>query len=76
MGAMRRRPGLALLGAMAAISLIVPAAASAQAESAPQPKIVGGNTVDISQYPWQAAVVYSTAQKPGQNAHRRRFCGG
>jgi trypsin len=69
---MRRRPGPALLGVLAAISLLVPATASAQTKGAPQPKIVGGQTADISQYPWQAAVVASGSG----NAHNRQFCGG
>ena len=41
-----------------------------------QPKIVGGTTASVSTYPWQAAVVYSLARVPGQNAHQRQFCGG
>ena len=41
-----------------------------------QPKVVGGSTASVSTYPWQAAVVYSTAQSPGKNAHQRQFCGG
>jgi secreted trypsin-like serine protease len=40
-----------------------------------QPKIVGGSTTTISQYPWQAALVFSPAEEPG-NAHDRQFCGG
>ena len=69
---MRRRPRPALLGVLAAISLLVPATASAQTKSAPEPKIVGGSQVSISQYPWQAAVVFTGSG----NAHTRQFCGG
>jgi secreted trypsin-like serine protease len=69
---MRRRPGLALLGALAAISLLVPASASAQSDGSVQPRIVGGSQVSISHYPWQAAVVYTGSG----NAHQRQFCGG
>jgi secreted trypsin-like serine protease len=47
----------------------------AQAQS-PQPRVVGGSTTTIDQYPWQAALVYSQAQYPSQNAHQRQFCGG
>jgi secreted trypsin-like serine protease len=57
---------------LAAISLLVPATASAQTKSAPEPKIVGGSQVSISQYPWQAAVVFTGSG----NAHTRQFCGG
>ena len=38
--------------------------------------MVGGSTASVSTYPWQAAVVFSTAQSPGENAHQRQFCGG
>jgi secreted trypsin-like serine protease len=61
-----------MLGALAAISLLVPASASAQSDGSVQPRIVGGSQVSISQYPWQAAVVYTGSG----NAHQRQFCGG
>ena len=74
---MRRTPRLALLSALAAISLLAPATAGAAAEGAPQPKIVGGSETTISQYPWQAALVFSpAASAPGDDAHERQFCGG
>jgi secreted trypsin-like serine protease len=69
---MRRRPRLALAGALAAISLLVPASAGAQSQDSVQPKIVGGSTASISQYPWQAAVVFTGSG----SAHSRQFCGG
>jgi trypsin len=69
---MRRRPRLALICALAATSLLVPPSASAQTRSSPQPKVVGGHTADISQYPWQAAVAFTGSG----NAHDRQFCGG
>ncbi|HSD24969.1 MAG TPA: serine protease [Solirubrobacterales bacterium] len=52
--------------------MLAPASAGAQTKDSPQPRIVGGHTADISQYPWQAAVVYSGSG----NAHKRQFCGG
>jgi secreted trypsin-like serine protease len=61
-----------MIGALAAISLLVPASASAQSGGSVQPRIVGGSQVSISQYPWQAAVVYTGSG----NAHQRQFCGG
>ena len=73
---MRRPPRLFLLGTLAALALLAPASALAQTGGSVQPKIVGGSTADVSTYPWQAAVVYSTAQSPGQTPHRRQFCGG
>jgi secreted trypsin-like serine protease len=75
---MRRTPRLAVavVSALAGIALLVPATASAQQKGAPQPKIVGGSETTIAQYPWQAALVLSPAEAPGDNAHERQFCGG
>ena len=56
------------------MALLVPVGASAQSKGSVQPRIVGGTTASISQYPWQAAVVFSP--KVGGNAHQRQFCGG
>jgi secreted trypsin-like serine protease len=71
---MRRRPRLVLVVALAAISLLVPASASAQRDGSVQPRVVGGSQASISQYPWQAAVVFDPSE--GGNAHQRQFCGG
>lgn len=62
---MRRTPRLAVLGALATVSLLVPASAGAQSQGSVQPKIVGGSTADISQYPWQAAVLIDGEQVCG-----------
>jgi secreted trypsin-like serine protease len=68
---------LALLGALAVLALAVPATASAQSGGTVEPKIVGGSTSSTSQYPWQAAVVFSAASPyQGKNAYQRQFCGG
>jgi trypsin len=67
-----RRPRFALGGALAAILLLAPAAASAQSGGSVQPRIVGGSTASISEYPWQAAVVFTGSG----SAHNRQFCGG
>ncbi len=72
---MRRRSRLVPLGALAALVLLVPATASAQSGGSVQPKIVGGSTSSVSQYPWQAAVVVAPSKQLG-NAHQRQFCGG
>jgi trypsin len=69
---MRRTPRLAVLGALAAVALLVPPSAGAQRDGSVEPKIVGGSPVSISQYPWQAAVV----ERGGGNAQTRQFCGG
>jgi secreted trypsin-like serine protease len=61
-----------LLCAIAAICLLCAPLAHAQS---PEPRIVGGSTASISNYPWQAAVVISPA-KAGGNAFNRQFCGG
>jgi secreted trypsin-like serine protease len=58
---------LALAGAVWA-----PAASAEQAEF----KVVGGGTVNISQYPWQAAMVFDHDKKPGLNPYQRLRCGG
>ena len=71
---MRRRTRFALLGALAAISLLVPASAGAQSKGSVEPRIVGGSQVSISQYPWQGAVVFDPSV--GGNAQQRQFCGG
>ena len=64
------------LGTLAALALLVPATALAKGDGSVQPRVVGGSTASVSTYPWQAAVVFSTAQSPGENAHQRQFCGG
>lgn len=65
-----RRLAIALLIAVAWM-LVVAATASADRP----PRIVGGNTTTIAQHPWQAALVFDPAKKPG-NDFQRQFCGG
>ncbi len=72
---MGRRFRLVPLCALAALTLLGSATANAQKGGSVQPKIVGGSTTSISQYPWQAAVVISPSKLSG-NAHQRQFCGG
>lgn len=57
------------------MALVGATSASAQSDGALQPRIVGGSTASVSQYPWQAAVVFSPAKVSG-DAHQRQFCGG
>jgi trypsin len=59
---MRRTPRLALLGGLAALLLLVPSSANAQSNGSVQPKIVGGHSASVSQYPWQAAVFVDDEQ--------------
>src|SRR3954452_20979808 len=67
------RPRLSfLLCATALLALILPAGANAQSGGSVQPRVVGGTTASTSQYPWQAAVVFTGSG----NAHQRQFCGG
>jgi secreted trypsin-like serine protease len=66
---------LSTLGAAAALVLLWSASAGAQDRGSVQPRVVGGSTASISQYPWQAAVVFSPS-KVGGDAHQRQFCGG
>jgi trypsin len=61
--------------ALAALALLAPTSAAAQGDGSAQPRIVGGTTASISQYPWQGAVVFSPAKASG-NAHQRQVCGG
>jgi secreted trypsin-like serine protease len=60
-----RRPRLTALGALAAVSLLVPASAAAQGDRSVQPRIVGGHAVSISRYPWQAALFVDGEQTCG-----------
>jgi secreted trypsin-like serine protease len=71
MQVMRRRFLVAWLAGVAALALAVPASAGADV----QPRVVGGSQASTSQFPWQAAVVFSPATMSG-NAHQRQFCGG
>jgi secreted trypsin-like serine protease len=73
---MRSPPRLLPVATLAALALLAPASALAQAGGSAEPHIVGGANASVSTYPWQAAVVYSTEQKPNKNAHQRQFCGG
>jgi hypothetical protein len=59
----------------AALAVILAAAPMSGAQSV-ELRIVGGSTASISTYPWQGALVYSSAQYPGLDAHIRQFCGG
>jgi trypsin len=43
--------------------------------NAVQPRIVGGSTTTIAEWPWQAAVTLNPAFYPG-NGFQRQFCGG
>jgi secreted trypsin-like serine protease len=64
----------ALLACLAVVLLaFVPVA---DAQEGPEFRVVGGHTTTIEQYPWQVAVVASSADFPGLNAHSRQFCGG
>jgi secreted trypsin-like serine protease len=51
-------------------------APAAQADGKAELKVVGGGTADISTYPWQAAMTYSAAKFPANNAYQRLRCGG
>lgn len=65
------RTRLSLLSCLAlALLAVVPAA---QAQS-PQPRIVGGDTTTIEQYPWQVALVLD--ERFGFNDFDGQFCGG
>src|SRR6266540_4064897 len=70
------KPRLVLLGAVAAAALLMPASASAQGGGTVEPKIVGGSTVSISDYPWQAALVFDTRFPQWVDDFERQFCGG
>jgi Trypsin len=67
---------LSALIVAAALALVSPAPSAAAGGPAAQPRIVGGSESTIAQYPWQAALVTSSAKAPDQDAHHRQFCGG
>ena len=56
--------------------MLAPASAQAQSGGSVQPRIVGGAGASIATYPWQAAVVFSPAKRPGKDEPQREFCGG
>jgi Trypsin len=39
-------------------------------------RIVGGSPASIANFPWQVAIDFSPAVRPGQDAYQRQFCGG
>jgi trypsin len=66
--------GRSRVALLACLALALSAVPAARAQS-PEPRIIGGSTTTIQQYPWQAAVVYDPA-KVGGNPFQRQFCGG
>lgn len=65
----------ALIGLLAlALAVLMPSTASA-ASGDFQPRVVGGSSASIAEYPWQAAVVFDHDKVAG-NAFQRQFCGG
>ena len=66
---------LAAVGVLAAVALLPTATAWGDADRKVEPRIVGGSTASIAQYPWQAALVLSPSESSG-DAHDRQFCGG
>ena len=67
---------LSALLVASALALVSPASSAAAGGPAVHPRIVGGSESTIAQYPWQAALVISSAKAPYQDAHQRQFCGG
>ena len=60
-----------LMGCLA-LALAAPQAAGAQSI---EPRVIGGSTTTIEQYPWQAAVVYDSSKVSG-DPFQRQLCGG
>jgi secreted trypsin-like serine protease len=74
MWVMRRRIRLALIAVTASAMMVLASGSALGADV--EPKVVGGTAASIDTYPWQGAVLFSTAQKPGKNAQQRMFCAG
>jgi secreted trypsin-like serine protease len=60
----------------AVLAMLLAWAPAANAGGKAELKVVGGGTVTISNYPWQAAMTYSAAKFPAYNAYQRLRCGG
>jgi trypsin len=76
--ALRRPITLSLMGRatrVACLASLALALAASTAHAQLGPKIIGGTTTTIDQYPWQAAVVYDPAKVSG-NPFQRQLCGG
>jgi trypsin len=67
----RLRGGLILACALAVALTVVPSAAA----SDPQPKVVGGETTPIQDWPWQVALARNDELHAG-DGYDRQFCGG
>ena len=67
--------GRSKVAALACLVLALCVVAPAARAQSPEPRIVGGSTTGIEQYPWQAAIVVSPA-KASNSAYARQFCGG
>lgn len=67
----RGRLAAALAVCVAALALALPAAALGAAQT----RVVGGSATDISNYPWQGALVFDGSRFAGNDA-QRQFCGG
>jgi hypothetical protein len=61
--------------AVVGLALALFAAPAAIADDTQPPRIVGGTTTTIEQWPWQVAVAASPDVVPG-NGYQRQFCGG
>src|SRR5262245_11478259 len=74
MWVMRRRIRLVLFAVIAGATLVLASGSALGANV--EPRVVGGTAASIDTYPWQGAVLFSTAQMPGKNARQRQFCAG
>jgi trypsin len=76
MAARAKRLGILAAATATVIAAAVPATASAGArDQQPEPRIVGGTTTTIEEWPWQAALARNPAIYSG-NGFQRQFCGG
>src|SRR5688572_21234677 len=73
-----RKPRMLVAVAVAACALaLAQPLSSASAQNSPaQPRIVGGTTTTVNEWPWQVALTINQTVLPFSDAFDRQICGG